>query len=419
MGADPLEHSGQSHGAGSRPPLAAQEWLTTSAVPYVSLVLVSVVAGQLANYLWLDHAVFKGQAPVILVQLAGVAAATALWLAYRRSIRPAPFAIVFAAALAGLWVWAMVSSYIDGAARSYLAFLVPLLLALVLVKPPRSKDVDVAGLVFAWSIVLVAAVGEVHAALFGRMPQVVFGMPWEWLASLGITDRWAGPFINVNYAGPIGAYTLVFSLARSGRSRWILVAVGTAMLLASASRTAIIGALVGCLVLITFSTRRPWSLVSVRLRAALAVAGALVLGLLAYLHDPTFDLRTPGWGVYIQQWQTNPWWGLGEARIGELVRTEVIPYGFLHAHNIWVDVLARFGVVGLVLLAATLGAALVGAVKAVSSQCAWPLALVSAFLVIGFTETPGDWTYWTIPALWLLLGVMKASALSSRGTRRQ
>ena len=79
---------------------------------------------------------------------------------------------------------------------------------------------------------------------------------WPLLTDItGPIGRWEGPFGNVNYAGPIGSFLVVFGLMRPGCRRVLFVAAGDVIILMSDSRIAILSCAVGIAVLIAVAPK--------------------------------------------------------------------------------------------------------------------------------------------------------------------
>jgi len=76
----------------------------------------------------------------------------------------------------------------------------------------------------------------------------------------------------------------------------------------------------------------------------------------------------------------------------------------------YLDELARHGLVGLILVTAMLGLGAAIAFRAALSGSAGPLAIISAYLVLNLTEPRNDWIHPSVTGFVFLLSVLAASA---------
>lgn len=118
----------------------------------------------------------------------------------------------------------------------------------------------------------------------------------------------------------------------------------------------------------------------------------------------TYVIRLELWTEAIQHWRTSPIWGIGVGQFRELS-------GHV-AHNMYFQVLAEQGVIGVVILFGWLGAIIWNLLRGVlhrddpdrvAMASSWLLALI-AILVMGLT---GSWELYS-KSLWSLMGISTA-----------
>jgi O-antigen ligase len=106
--------------------------------------------------------------------------------------------------------------------------------------------------------------------------------------------------------------------------------------------------------------------------------------------------------------------GVGEVGIAQALVSEDLPTWAYHAHNSWLDLLARYGVVVLMAaLVALVGALVTTAARAISGAVA-PLAILITLLVGSIAQPI---LTWTLPTMWvtaLVLVVLAAGPAPSR-----
>jgi len=222
---------------------------------------------------------------------------------------------------------------------------------------------------------------------------------------LGIDGRWPGPFGFNSKTGFIGALVVILALARWRRSSFVLLLVGIATLLVTASRSSLLAAVCGLAVLATF-TRWGWlGRIPVIIRAMVAAAFGLAAAV--------WVLRSPAgltgrdswiWPAFVDLWQTSPWLGVGQ--VGILSDPQAaIP---MEAHNLYLQELTRFGVVGLTMQYLPFLLGLVLALIAAWRGRAWPLAVIVSFSVASLTEVFMDG--WLMLSTYVLVIVLSVAA---------
>ena len=176
-------------------------------------------------------------------------------------------------------------------------------------------------------------------------------MYWIPLADLvGIDGRWAGPFDHPGRSGQAGAIVLVWGITRigsaPGRASWLS---GLAMVLLAGSNTAYLAAAAGaCVVLAAWGLRRVGPLprwVAHRPAASSACSCSPSSSSARTWGSPA---ARPSGPPTSSLWQELAVDRGGEAGIAQAITDGRLPAWAYHAHNSWLDLLARNGVLALV-----------------------------------------------------------------------
>jgi hypothetical protein len=430
-----LSHERVAHEDGSLMSML-REYLRSSARPYLFALILAVVLGGLAEYLykfvWHDLPVIYGQEPGVYITAAGVAVAAVLWLLYRGERTRQPLLGAFMILLLVAWATDSLLSRIHGDSMPYTVLLyVPVVLGLWW-KTPTRDDVR-AGLWFlGWSIATILIVVRA-LELRGLIPPIDVGsslLSFEignyWLPlsdTLGPAGRWHGPFGHAARTGAASAFLIVLASGLRTRSRWVFAIVGVLGLLLTASRGSLFAAAAGVLAIfvlgdnpLTRRVRRVWVFAGL---GAIALAGAVVV----LVQNPNLTGRTTYWTVAIDVWQQSPATGVGTSGM----QASELAMAGTNAHNIVFDSLVKYGVIGLLPVIALLIIAAVLALRCTNAGDALPVGIIAAYLVLGMSEADTEWMSMTLPWLWLVLATLLAGrtveahnrripALSSAGT---
>jgi len=175
--------------------------------------------------------------------------------------------------------------------------------------------------------------------------------------------RWSGIVIDPNlYAGYLVLIIpLVMTVGLSIRSRWALAASAVALvafivaLIATLSRSGWIGVVVATAVLAMLLPKRRWSLAAVGAGIALALLAGGMLGpitsRLAGQTDGPIAMLISRWGVWtaaVAMAVEHPLFGVGVANfINYYPDYSGQAFGIDHAHNIFLNMLAERGLIGL------------------------------------------------------------------------
>jgi O-antigen ligase len=122
------------------------------------------------------------------------------------------------------------------------------------------------------------------------------------------------------------------------------------------------------------------------------------------------------WPAFIDLWETSPLLGVGGSGIsisGGLTQQ------FGHAHSLYLDELARYGIVGFSFQFAALGIGAVICARAAGRGAAGPIAVLVTYLITGVTEPRNGWISPTVTGFLVILMFVLASAeLTSRRSPR-
>lgn len=392
--------------------------LRGSARPYLfALVITIVVAGYVG---YLDHffdlpipQVFGQSADIYLTGIGAVLAAI-LWALYLGSRSRQPLLVAFFALLIATWVLHWLLSRMHGDAFTYAVLVYVLALFGLWLKSPSRADSLAALIVLGWTLVLVI-VGTRMLEMLGILEALDVGdflreferanywLPLE--GSIGPDfGRWHGPMGHAAKTGAAAAFLMVLATGCGGLSRWVFALVGGLTLLLTASRGSLIAAFAGVgLILIAgdnFLSRRigrKWLGLGITL---IAITGVLTL----ILRNPGLTGRTTYWSIAYEVWLTSPAYGVG----GSGMQASPLHIAGSNAHNILVDSLVKYGVVGTIPVVVALLLCVIIVIRAASVGTVLPLGIVGTYVVLGISESDTEWMRITLPWLFLVLATVLA-----------
>ena len=359
-----------------------------------------------------------------------------LWLR-APSTRPAGgFLRAFLVLALSMWVLEAGRLAIAGRPVSPVWVTLIVLLLLIWVKPPDGaagqRIVDAMAVIMVSAVVVTLVLESAGAALswyqlyppFDDFIESDNAGYWLPLAEpLGLDGRWAGPFPHPNMAGPVGGFLIVVGLCRRGWLQWVAIIAGVLVLVLTNSRTSTIAALVGAVVVLVAAAFRNWPR-SWPSRAALLGTPAVIAGLLletaAYTTPAgavtstgvsleqfsSLSGRTSIWPVYLRIWQESPWYGVPEGRIANALQSGELPGWAITAHNLPLDTLVRFGILGGLLVAVALGVAAVMAWRAAAGGRIVGLGTLAVIFTSGLAETLVFWRILAASTILLFLAVL-------------
>ncbi len=371
--------------------------------------------------------IFKGQDGGIWVAFLLTLVATLSWLACRDSTRLVPLARTALTLMLLAWMYQVVRTQLDGSTFNLSAFAVPLVIVLILLKPPRLSEVKLAGLALAYSLILVSALSLVFGAL-GVGPDgfavTDSGQSRFWIFSngVGISGRWGGPFGSVNLASPVGGLLVILAFSYKGAHRYLFLCSGIVILILTQARSPIVALVVAITVIAMWSP----SVARFKYRTALSVAAAagLALGYAGFvlLFDPTFNGRTVIWSNFGNLWLERPLTGVGSSGINDFIGSRaIIDPGFVphdHMHSVLGDILVRYGAPLLVLSLGVFIASIVISIRSASRDSGKNLAIVIFVVIAGLTETIHSFSYLSVYLCALLFVVLSSSAILSTASSK-
>lgn len=391
---------------------------------YLWVALATPPIAQFAHYLDPATPLFKGHAAGVIFALAGLLVAVGLWIPFRRSVTWPRVSISAIVLILVAWVYAVLRVQFGGYTFDLTAFCVPVVVLLIMIKPPNRRDILGASLLFSYLLIASAmaslaldSAGLVRSGFdlamtgYSRIPFIGH--------FFAIDTRWEGPFGSVNYAGPVGAFLIVYGATLKSWHRVILITCGVGIVLLSQARGAIFALFAGLVVLLAYSSsiqrlRRPWVARWV-IFGGFILAGATYIG----LADSTMSGRTWVWIDFLTLWKSSPWIGVGDGGIVRYVAEGGVGTTsprHTHGHSVYLDTLTRGGVLLLVLLLAfTICIGIVG-FRAANLGKPASLALLVLVVVGGLPETLYSITYLNIHLVPLLIALMLGSAALSKPT---
>jgi len=351
----------------------------------------------------------------IQVAMVGLAIVCAV-AGYRGPRWSRPEGIFLVAALA-YWLVATVLSVLRGEFETWSYALVGVFLALTLLVRPTGIDIPT---VAAWSCLALLGLFLLSvplASMVGR-PTLIY-VP-DLLATFAEgTDRpgrWQSFYLYVMSMAMTGTVMIIIgSLMRSIR-RVVLVGGGLAFILLALQRSAIFATLVALLPLIWYSGFVQRSRVRKAGLGILVAVGAVGLTIVALWRDPDLNGRVPVWRSIAASVPDHWVFGLGSSGLNDLPAALVLE-GKVHAHDLFLDSLARSGVFALSLLIVMIAAAFwvsVGAARRGVPQAMGLIVLVVAYGLADLGLDPRFWNdSWVIMILAVLIGAWSRSTPSA------
>ncbi len=365
--------------------------------------------------------IFKGQDGGIWVAFLLTLVATLSWLACRDSTGLVPLARTALTFMLLAWMYQVVRTQLDGSAFNLSAFTVPLVIVLILLKPPRLSEVKLAGLALAYSLILVSALSLVFGAL-GVGPDgfavTDSGQSRFWIFSdrVGISGRWGGPFGSVNLASPVGGLLVILAFSYKGAHRYLFLCSGIVILILTQARSPIVALVAALIIVAMWSPSVARFKYRILLRITAAVGLALGYAGSVLLYDPTFNGRTVIWSNFGNLWLESPLTGVGSSGINDFIASKANTPGFVphnHMHSVLGDILVRYGAPLLVLSLGVFIASIVISIRSASRDSGKNLAIVIFVVLAGLTETIHSFSYLSVYLCALLFVVLSSSAILS------
>lgn len=392
---------------------------------YVTVLSIGVVLERFANYIWYEDPVVKGQAPNIIVTFVYFTVAGVLWLMLESRPPARKLLVAFLAAMAIAWVAHLVLYRYHGDAFNYTALLYIPILALIALKPPSLAEAQTAALGLSWAVSAVLVLTRIFEMLgvLAIKPQpegiIEFDSERYFLPLndfLGIDGRWPGPFGHNGDTAMMGALLIVLAFAFWSRASWLFLFVGGLTLVLTNGRASIGAAVAGLVVIAMFSRTTHFRGIPRSLRITIGSI-ILILGALFMFARPAgLTGREKIWPAFIQLWLESPWVGVGGSGIAN---GNDIAQAYGHAHSLYIDELARWGLAGFITQFVALGIGVFIAAKAAGFGFPGPLAVMVTYFITGVTEPRNNWIAPSATGFLLILMVLAAAAYTTqkRGTK--
>jgi O-antigen ligase len=175
----------------------------------------------------------------------------------------------------------------------------------------------------------------------------------------------------------------------------------------------------GLLVLVILSPKIAQLRIGTPLRwmlIAMSLIGAFVY---VRVLDPTMGGRTQLWHDYLDLWRSSPLWGVGDSGIREYVLSggQFSEVAHVHGHSIFIDALARNGLMLIIPVLLLLVLCLCLGLAASRKSGPQSLALVVFAICTGIAETTLSWSYLNILTLPLISAIILGASVTSMKTR--
>jgi O-antigen ligase len=359
--------------------------------------------------------VFKGQSAAIVLFFVAFGIAFLFWLGVKNRIRASGLLSWFLILMSVAWFAHLILYRIHGDAFTYMALLYFPILVMIWFKPPELREAWTAILAFAWTVAGVLVLTRILEMLgvlaLKAQPRGVIEFEIEFYFLpvndlLGIDGRWSGPFGHNGPTAMMGALLIVIAVAHWTRASWVFIVVGGLTLLVTSGRASMGAIIAAFVVLLVFSkhdriTRIPQG---IRIWSGLIVllAGAVFM----YTRPAGVTGRSAFWPAFLELWESSPLVGVGTSGISV---SGGITQQFGHAHSLYLDELARYGLLGFVTQFGAIALGVVIAFIAAKRGVASPLAILTAYLVTGVTEPRNDWINPSVTGMVAILAVVTAA----------
>jgi len=394
-----------------------------SAKWYLGALSVSIVFAAYAQYLWQynfqDLPLLKDQPPGISLLLIGFLSALIFWFFAPWNVNSNKRLLAFVALLVLTWIIVLITSLIHGDLFPHSVWTYAPILVLLTLKSPSLEQVRFAFVFTGWLLVfvlvltrLLEVMGVIDIAFIDK-GLIGFEQQNYWLPlgdSLGPEYRWPGPMGHNAMTGAIGAYLVVMGTALRKVSGLVFVLVGVLTLLLTGSRVSLVAAVTGLSIVLVLGNNKLSAKVSWRTRGLFVGAIAILAALAALIASPNLTGRTSYWPAFYDLWLESPWIGVGNT--GKVLADPLISQ--TNAHNIFLDVLALYGVIPLLTMSVALVIVVLASLRAAKSEQVLPLAIVTLFLVVGLTQADHGWITPSEPWWLLVLAAFMAGAVNMR-----
>lgn len=391
-------------------------WTATS---FLTAILVAPLAYQVAILMFPTSSLAGIPVPVLLL-LGILVWMIAAWAKCPPSGRWGALATTFFVLGLALWAYTAIGGAIQGATLVGATIAVPVALLLLLLRRPDEYSIWRASDAFAWAfagacllILVLEVLGvvpswyslyEVDQLDLASQDRSYYWLPFTDL--LGLDGRWGGPLRHPNPTGGVAAVLLVYGFMRPPVKNLVFSGTGVLVLLLTCSRSAYAAGALGLVVIAVLPGWRvqPWWRPTARRIVALGIGVALGLRVVWWVQaDPGLMGRGQMWPDFLSLWPQSRVFGVGEAAIIRAVEAGDLPPWATHGHNLYIDTLVRYGIVGVAVTVVLLGVVTVLAFGRLRRGLGGPLAMLMALGITTVAEIVFDWRYPMVPTSILLI----------------
>jgi hypothetical protein len=376
---------------------------------YLSLLFIAPIFSQFSQFLAPESVVLKGQPASVITHVTIFIAGFLAWLVYspgRPADRPWAFSLLILSLVCLSVVFLGISIWRHDL-FNHTAWLLPASLILIWLKPPSREAAWRTGDVVALSILAICLATQAAEWLHLQSAWTEFPLRWTVFPDfLKIPSRWEGPFGNVNYAGPIGVFLLIYGLCRPTWRRILIAGSGLWIILIAQTRGSLVSSAAGVGVLYILLPKSNRFAPPMLIKVIISIAALFAVAASFLISETGLNGRWEIWKVFVQAWHDSPFTGISSAQIAEYRLNGTLPPYVFDGHSIFMDTLGRYGSIGFLALLFFLAAALVISIRATKYSMSVSLAVLIAFTVNGITETALDLRYLSVflgPILLVLL----------------
>ncbi len=388
---------------------------TRPRVAYTTVLALGFIIERFITYAWGSDPLLFGQPATVLALYVVFLIALIVWLTTPFTPTPLPIFVTFLALMSLAWLTHLMLYRYHGDSFNYTALLYVPMLLMIGTKMPRSSEIHQGVLTFAWatSLILLVSfifersgwlVAKTQAAGVVAFDEARYFLPVNDL--LGIEGRWTGPFGHNGDTAMMGALLLVIAVAFWSRGSWFFICTGALVLVLTNGRASIGATAIGLTILFMFSSSpminrypRRWRIVG---GLVVLLLGAAVL----FLRPAGLTGRESIWPAFLELWAQSPWTGVGGSGIAT---GNEISQAFGHAHSLYIEELARSGLIGFITQFVALGLGLFIAARAAGLGHPGPLAVMTTYFVTAITEPRNNWIEPSALLFLLILMVLSAS----------
>ena len=383
---------------------------------YLVVLTVGVILERFINYAVGTDPLFLGQPASVLWAYTYFAVAASLWLVSHGRRVASRLLTLFLILMATSWLTHLLLYRLHGDAFNYSALLFVPILTMLLLKPPRSTATIQCVLAAAWTIAIVLVLTRLLEMLGflevrEQDPNIIsfdeqrYFLPLNDL--LGLDGRWPGPFGHNGDTAMMGALLIVIAVAFWSRASWVFLVVGSLTLILTNGRASIGAAIVGLVIIFMFTSSAKVDRIPRKWRITIGLAMLALGAVVMFLRPAGLTGRDNIWPAFLDLWRESPWIGVGGS--GFATGNEITRQ-FGHAHSLYIEELARSGLVGFISLSMALGIGIWIAAKATRVGYPGPLAVMATYFVTGITEPRNNWIEPSATGFLLILMVLAASA---------